>query len=89
MRYGPQVATYIVYEDFRYYRGGIYEHKTGAQSGAHAVKLIGWGVENGTKYWHIANSWSTDWGEKGYFRIVRGKNNCKIEQGITAGTFKL
>ncbi|RCN47334.1 papain family cysteine protease, partial [Ancylostoma caninum] len=25
MRYGPQVASYIVYEDFRYYRGGIYE----------------------------------------------------------------
>ncbi|EPB71587.1 papain family cysteine protease [Ancylostoma ceylanicum] len=89
MKYGPSVATYKVFQDFRLYKRGIYEHKFGEQTGAHAVKLIGWGVENGTKYWHIANSWSPDWGEKGYFRIIRGKNDCDIEDGITGGTFKL
>ncbi|RCN47333.1 hypothetical protein ANCCAN_06621 [Ancylostoma caninum] len=66
-----------------------FQHKAGQQTGAHAVKIIGWGVENGTKYWRIANSWSTDWGEKGYFRIIRGKNDCGVETGIVAGTFKL
>jgi cathepsin B len=24
--------------------------------------LMGWGVENGTPYWLVANSWNMDWG---------------------------
>ncbi|EYC17668.1 hypothetical protein Y032_0030g2204 [Ancylostoma ceylanicum] len=36
-------------------------HKWGKKTGAHAVKVIGWGSENGTDYWLIANSWNTDW----------------------------
>jgi len=31
----------------------------------HAVKIIGWGVEKGTPYWLVANSWNTDWGDNG------------------------
>ncbi|CAJ0928543.1 unnamed protein product [Ranitomeya imitator] len=31
------------------------------------------------KYWLAANSWGKDWGEDGYFRIVRGENECEIE----------
>ena len=26
-------------------------------SSGHCVKIIGWGVENGTPYWLINNSW--------------------------------
>ncbi|EPB68434.1 papain family cysteine protease [Ancylostoma ceylanicum] len=67
-------------------------HKWGAQRGAHAVKVIGWGSENGTDYWLIANSWNTDWGEDGmlrYFRIVRGINNCGIEKEMVGGFMEL
>ena len=32
--------------------------------GGHAVKIIGWGVESGTDYWLVANSWNTSWGEQ-------------------------
>merc|ERR1711870_122133 len=53
--------------------GGIYHHVTGGQVGGHAVKVVGWGVESGTKYWKIANSWNPYWGEKGYFRIKFGE----------------
>ncbi|EPB75923.1 papain family cysteine protease [Ancylostoma ceylanicum] len=61
LRNGPLVAGFYVYEDFSYYKSGIYVHKWGKKTGAHAVKVIGWGSENGTDYWLIANSWNTDW----------------------------
>jgi len=44
----------------------------------HAVLATGFGTENGIDYWIVKNSWSTDWGEKGYFRIKRGDNMCAI-----------
>lgn len=32
---------------------------------------------SGTNYWIVANSWSTSWGDQGYFRIKKGI--CGIE----------
>ncbi|EPB68436.1 hypothetical protein ANCCEY_12475 [Ancylostoma ceylanicum] len=33
----------------------------------------------------MANSWNTDWGENGFFRMVRGVNECGIEDFVVAG----
>ena len=44
---------------------GVYKHNHGDFLGNHAVKMLGWGVENGTPYWLVANSWNTDWGDSG------------------------
>jgi len=82
---GPVEASYTVYEDFLSYKSGVYQHKAGSQLGGHAVRILGWGVENSTPYWLVANSWNADWGDKGFFKIIRGKNDCGIEAGISAG----
>lgn len=82
---GPFVACFMVYEDFANYTGGIYKHVSGKDISGHAVKILGWGVENGTKYWLAANSWGTDFGENGFFRILRGTNECFIEMLALAG----
>lgn len=44
---------------------GVYQYVTGEFLGGHAIKLLGWGEENGTPYWLAANSWNSDWGDKG------------------------
>merc|ERR550519_2213885 len=46
----------------------------------HAITLVGYGEENGVKFWKIKNSWGTDWGEGGYGKILRGANYCGIAQ---------
>jgi len=85
MEGGPVETAFTVYSDFENYAGGIYTHTGGQEAGGHAVKFTGWGVQNGTKYWKVANSWNPYWGEKGYFRIIRGDSagNGGIENGVT------
>ncbi|KAF5405801.1 Cathepsin B endopeptidase [Paragonimus heterotremus] len=85
MKNGPMEVAFDVYEDFMNYNEGIYHHVAGKMLGGHAIKLLGWGVENGTKYWLLANSWNEDWGEKGFFRILRGTDECGIESEVVAG----
>jgi len=53
--------------------------------GGHSVKLIGWGVENGILYWLLVNSWNSQWGDKGLFKIRRGTNECGIDNSTTGG----
>jgi len=84
MTSGPVETAFKVYADFENYAGGIYHKTTFHSLGGHAVKIVGWGTENGTKYWKVANSWNPYWGEEGYFRIVRGRNECGIESGAVA-----
>jgi C1A family cysteine protease len=45
----------------------------------HSILLVGYGEENGVKYWIGMNTWGEKWGENGYFRILRGENDCNIE----------
>merc|ERR1711920_1011878 len=85
---GPVETAFEVYSDFENYAGGIYHHVTGHAAGGHAVKMVGWGEENGVKYWKIANSWNPYWGEKGYFRIRRGNNEGGIEDQVIGSSHK-
>jgi cathepsin B len=89
MTNGPVEAAYSVYEDFVQYKSGVYKHTAGSFLGGHAVRILGWGTENGTPYWLVANSWNSDWGDQGFFKIARGNDECGIEDGIVAGLPKL
>jgi C1A family cysteine protease len=75
---GPVIAWMKIYEDVLFYRSGIYEQTWGDDTGeTHVVMMVGWDDEEG--YWICQNSWSTLWGEAGYFRIRMGTNESGIE----------
>jgi len=83
---GPFEVAFSVYADFLTYKTGVYEYTTGDYLGGHAVKLIGYGTESGTDYWLCQNSWTTTWGDGGYFKIRKGTDECGIEDDAVAGT---
>ena len=73
MKHGPVEAAFTVYEDFMNYKSGVYQHESGKMLGGHAIKILGWGKEDGLYYWLCANSWDTTWGDNGYFKIQMGQ----------------
>jgi len=75
----PQSFTSIM--DF-----SIYEDLSGDTSIDHEIDVVGYGSEAGVKYWIIRNSWGTFWGDNGFGRIVRGKNNIMIETSCAWAT---
>lgn len=89
MTNGPVEAAFTVYADFLTYKSGVYKHTTGQALGGHAIKLLGWGTEDGSDYWLVANSWNSDWGDNGFFKILRGRDECGIESQVVAGEPKL
>lgn len=83
--HGPVEAAFTVYQDLLTYKSGVYSHVAGSRLGGHAIRILGWGVENNTPYWIVANSWNEDWGDKGTFKIKRGSDECGIEDSVVAG----
>ena len=77
---GPMMISMKVYEDFKAYESGVYEHVTGEYLGGHAVSLVGYNKTG--NYWIVKNSWGTDFGEKGFFRIKMG------DSGIGSTTYQ-
>jgi len=81
--YGPVVVSFEPENDMMYYGGGIYKSqpqpKMEWERVDHAVLLVGYGEEEGKKYWVLQNSWGADWGENGFFRMIRGENDSGVE----------
>merc|ERR1712242_248956 len=67
------------------YKSGVYHATSRNQLGGHAVTLVGWGNLDGQDYWKIKNSWNEHWGDRGYFLIRKGNNECGIESSVSAG----
>ncbi|CAG9318567.1 unnamed protein product [Blepharisma stoltei] len=77
---GPIACAMDATNEFENYTGGIFIPTDHEVVTNHVVELVGYGVENNTKYWIGRNSWGTYWGEKGLFRIIRGKDALAIEE---------
>ena len=77
---GPLPTAFRAYDDLAFYEGGVYQHVFGDNAAEHAVEIVGYGDEDGVPYWLVKNSWGPDWGEGGYFRVLRGVNECGIEE---------
>jgi len=89
VRDGPLVASFEPQNDLMYYSGGVYKRVPHLQHAEweqvdHAVMLIGYGEEDGKKYWILQNSWGRDWGEDGYFRMARGVDESGVESLVVA-----
>ena len=67
-------------ESFGSYSSGVYYEPKCPQNLGHSATIIGYGYDNasGLDYWLVKNSWSTDWGAKGFFKIARGFNMCGL-----------
>jgi hypothetical protein len=77
---GPVTCGIACSPEFTYnYSAGVFEDTTGFLDIDHDVEIVGWGEEDGVKYWNVRNSWGTYWGMQGFFKIVRGTNNLGIE----------
>ncbi len=57
----------------------LYEENIFFQEVNHSTTIVGYGEENGVKYWICMNSLGKNWGENGYYRILRGENERGIE----------
>jgi KDEL-tailed cysteine endopeptidase len=62
---------------FQYYSSGIIDDASCGTSLDHGVTAVGYGTD-GKDYWKVKNSWGTSWGEAGYVRLVRNKDECGI-----------
>jgi hypothetical protein len=80
LTYGPLVTTMNVYSDFYSYARGVYSYVSGSYQGGHAVAIIGYDDTN--QCFIVKNSWGTEWGELGFFRIDYGElNDQKVQFG--------
>jgi len=87
------VAAAVDATSFQFYSSGIYDNMACGTQIDHGMTIIGWshgpvaGVD--TPYWILRNMWSASWGEKGYMRLLRGKNLCGVAQAAVQANLQL
>ena len=69
---------------FQFYKTGVITATGCGTSINHAVNMVGYGTDeaSGNPYWLIRNSWGANWGDQGYFKVLRGSSNSAGICGI-------
>jgi len=75
------VAIEADQDSFQLYSSGVFTGECGTNLD-HGVLAVGYGTDSGTDYWKVKNSWGTSWGEAGYIRLERNKDQEGDQCGI-------
>merc|ERR1712226_128378 len=67
------VSVAIDGSNIQLYESGIYNGWCTPATN-HGVLVVGYGTENGEKFWKVKNSWGNSWGENGFFRLERSES---------------
>jgi len=87
--FGPVSAAIDATILFSSYAGGVFYDNTCSNEIDklnHAVLIVGYGHDKklGKDYWLVKNSWSSNWGEDGYIKMARNRNNnCGIATAVS------
>ena len=73
---------------FQSYSSGVLTSTTCGTTLDHGVLIVGYGEEDGQKYWLVKNSWGSGWGDSGYVKIARSESSndggvCGISMGAS------
>ncbi|KAM4748062.1 cathepsin K-like [Rhinophrynus dorsalis] len=92
---GPVTVGIASSDDLQLYSEGIFDGGC-AEDVNHAIIIVGYGTEpaknegeEATDYWIIKNSWGEEWGEKGFAKVKRNVNQCKIEEMVATADILL
>lgn len=78
---GPISVGIYAEESFKFYSEGVYYEPHCIDNIAnHAILAVGYETnERGEEYYIVKNSWGKNWGENGYIKMARNRdNNCGI-----------
>jgi len=86
---GP-IAVSVDASSWQFYEEGVFNGCNQVNPDIdHSVQLVGYGTDDksGTDYWLVRNSWNPTWGEAGYIRLYRNKNEgCGVDLSPGDGT---
>jgi len=75
------VAIEADQQAFQLYHSGVLTQRCGTNLD-HGVLAVGYGEENGTKFYKLKNSWGASWGDEGFIKIERGVSQRGGQCGV-------